>query len=107
MEDIINTKLIREVLNPKHPIEDISIYNDNIIIECKYGLVIDINIYELSHKCKEWAEINHGYILCSYKCGSVGNCQIMKLDKFFIASTEPEAIFKACQYILDNKDQKG
>jgi len=64
-----------------------------------------INIHELAHKCKEWAEINYGYILCSYQCGSVGNCQIMKLDKFFSAPTEEEAIFKACQWILENKDR--
>ena len=40
-----------------------------------------INIYELAHKCKEWALIR------------------------FLAESEPEAIFKACQWILD-KDSK-
>lgn len=75
-----------------------------------------INLYELALKCKEWAFCN-GYELrsgrdidvkeelcyfCEYK-------QERQLDyrngDFFIADTEPEAVFKACQWILNNKEK--
>lgn len=69
-----------------------------------------INIYELAHKCKEWAIKYSGWTLQSYtnERGS-GICRIkvgdgQEINKL-IASSEPEAIFKACQWILD-KDSK-
>lgn len=72
------------------------------------------NIYELAHKCKEWA-LNKGYII------EIGVHPTIKKDRsdrdyFYkittdrgqrfisnfveIIKTEPEAIFKACEYIL-------
>ena len=74
----------------------------------------DINIYELAHKCKEWA-LSKGYII------EVGVHPTIKKDRtdrdyFYIITTdrgqqlvpkfveiiktEPEAIFKACEWIL-------
>ena len=75
-----------------------------------------INIYEFAHKCKEWAYANKfklksgiyttnggenfgGYETNVYHCNKFGS-------KEFSADTEPEAIFKACQWILDNKEIK-
>ena len=74
-----------------------------------------INVYELAYKCKEWA-FDNGYELrsgrdidvkeelcyfCEYK-------QERQLDyangDYFLADTETESIFKACQWILDNKE---
>ena len=59
------------------------------------------NIYELAHKCKEWA-LTEGFIIYS----SCKSASIYKdLEYLYGASnepTEPEAIFKACQWILDN-----
>jgi len=71
---------------------------------------IDINIYELAHKCKEWALLNNNikiYSLLVKDGAKVNIHKVLKLgtiDKTFRANTEPEAIFKACQYILSNKD---
>ena len=69
-----------------------------------------INIYELAHKCKEWAIKYSGWTLQSYtnERGS-GVCRIkvgdgQEINKL-IASSEPEAIFKACEWIL-TKDSK-
>lgn len=69
-----------------------------------------INIYELAHKCKEWAIKYSGWTLQSYtnERGS-GICRIkvgdgQEINKL-IASSEPEAIFKACEWIL-TKDSK-
>ena len=74
----------------------------------------NINIYELAHKCKEWA-LSKGYYISliideddKTKCRYVLNLSWndgYEVD-FIIASepysTETEAIIKACEWILDN-----
>ena len=80
----------------------------------------------LSNKCKEWAEYN-GWFL--YPCRNFEStfkkfgCSIMKpyykAGKFswllstdgyderdYLADTEIQAVFNACQWILDNKGSK-
>lgn len=104
-----------------------------------------INIYELAHKCKEWAlcsevfdkEYHKGETnsdgLCTTRITSIKvNIKDLELDYLhcnfdskkyeaiiicttlggrydnsvsFKADTEHEAVFKACQWILDNKDK--
>ena len=81
-----------------------SVYEDRY--ECDI-LDNEINIYELAHKCKEWA------LKSSYQLHSAmrnGNLPIVVLideqdvlRHYFKADTEPEVIFKACQWILENK----
>ena len=75
-----------------------------------------INIYELAHKCKEWA-VNlspNKHAFSSYsRWGDLRNykknngfyyiCQHLVSGAQFEAETEPEAIFKACQWILDKE----
>ena len=74
-----------------------------------------INIYELAHKCKEWA-YSQGYILFSKirLNSSLASCYFDTMGKHdyedgyhndFRAETESEAIFKACEWIL-TKDSK-
>lgn len=71
-------------------------------------------IYHFSNKCKEWAE-NKGYIIFSKN----KECLIYSIEEvydvieclnqyedYFEADTECEAIFKACEWILDNKETK-
>lgn len=62
-----------------------------------------INIYELAHKCKEWAFKNNRELYSS----SRGHCYISNLNRNnpsniidHYAETEIEAIIKACEYIL-------
>ena len=73
-----------------------------------------INIYELAHKCKEWA-LSKGYILMSKPrtSSNFATCVFCKNGKCdyeddlwndFRAGTESEAIFKACEWILNQKD---
>lgn len=71
-----------------------------------------INIYELAHKCKEWAVIRQFYNVASLLDYTGHTCIIRQDPMTFIntelrfrAGTEPEAIFRACQWIL-NKDSK-
>jgi len=64
----------------------------------------------VANKCKEWALIrNRGLEIIIYQeavivrvtmLGVYGNGNIMHFEN---DKTEPEAIFKACQWILDNK----
>lgn len=85
-----------------------------------------INIYELAHKCKEWAFQQHKMqIGTTYLCdkekvyGKIG-CRLGHIsnntvnrkieltwnDRYYcikIFDTEQLAIFSACQWILDNK----
>ena len=64
-----------------------------------------INIHELAHKCKEWAlKQNHSLTSWAYKTDSAF-CEIGSREDddymFFEATTEVEAIFKACEWIME------
>ena len=64
----------------------------------------------LSNKCKEWAYNDKslcGYSieLKSYKSEfGYWLCELISEDITFSGDTEPEAIFAACQWILDNRN---
>jgi len=74
-----------------------------------YGL---INIHELAHKCKEWA-LKKGYWLSSWHENRKSFCYVDEFIKIpatcvtqtIDADTEPEAIFKACEWILEQRDK--
>ena len=73
------------------------------------------DIYHLAHKCKEWALSKGHYISLIIDEDDKTKCRyVLNLSwndgyevDFVIASepydTEPEAIFKACEYIMENK----
>ena len=58
--------------------------------------------HSLGNKCKQWA-FNRMFFLSSGFDTDGAFCLDRMNSKSFIAETEPEAIFKACQWILDNK----
>lgn len=69
-----------------------------------------INIYELAHKCKEWAIANNYGILSGFDWNKNPKADVAEINSLddsmeFIADTEPEAIFKACQWILENQSE--
>lgn len=119
---MISKELLSEVLNKKVIDDDIS----NIEIKDNTLTFIEdywdedegsgfyrnhtINIYELAHKCKEWIT-SKDYYLSTFIDFGVDNyfCKIKWFNseyiiqnKKFIADTEPEAVFKAAQWVLDN-----
>ena len=69
-----------------------------------------LNNHYLAHKCKEWAYKNNRQLFSGMTCeeyGTKGYCEIANLNRLnednecdFYAETEPEAIFKACEWIL-------
>ena len=64
-----------------------------------------INIYELAHKkCKEWALARHIRLWSIIDDNNSAICRIHSREKEeFYADSEPEAIFKACQWIYDKE----
>ncbi len=97
-------------------------WNDGVLIVWKEDGMSDINIYELAHKCKEWAN-SFGYDLYSHRFdanasysyldldikGIYRDCEVWRFSgnylEEFEGDTEAEAIFKACQWILDKKGE--
>ena len=74
-----------------------------------------INIYEFAYKCKEWANNlpSKRYQLYSGICPKSLNYSVCSIfsgaieqTEEIIANSELEAIFSACQWILDNKGIK-
>lgn len=67
------------------------------------------NIYKLAHKCKEWARTQGYDIFSGYNSNTghynayVYTCFTEEWEKWLASprsDTEPDAIFKACDYIL-------
>lgn len=115
---MISKELLSEVLGI--PLTDFK-YGNGLIAYTTYELPTfkykEINIYELAHKCKEWAsELEFEISSCSYKAIIEYNYRQEEDDdrrlfwKFdyetFTADAEPEAVFKACQWVLENKDKQ-
>lgn len=65
-----------------------------------------INIHELAHKCKQWT-FNNGYYLTIYNDAIdvvlQSNCKMVANITDGSFKYEPMLVFKACQWILDNK----
>lgn len=124
MENLISKELLSEVLfDGKYKLEIDEIVADGTIILVRDEEELEINefinIYELAHKCKEWA-LNQGYILESLinrSCVMGSNYEYFASVKIhketnsmvvhnIHENTEIEAVIKACQWILDNRQSK-
>lgn len=110
MNNVISKELLSEVLGN-------GIYThvslDNCVVSWNNAKEDEsINIYELANKCKEWAVVKQFYNIATL-LDYTGHTCIIRQDPItflntelrFRAGTEPDAIFKACQWILDNKEQ--
>ena len=98
---MISKKMLSEILNTD--IHTIQLIDDN---KLKYNFKYIINIYELAHKCKEWAleygfEINEGSDVSSvYRLSDSNglNCFSSSTpDKDF----DIERVFRNCEWILN------
>ena len=116
---MISKELLTAIRKDNYTVVDIDYFYE--IDDKKIGYLLDneqwyyINIYELAHKCKEWA-YSQGCVLFSKirLNSSLASCYFDAMGKHdyedgyhndFRAETEPEAIFKACEWIL-TKDSK-
>ncbi len=101
---MISEKLLSKIL--RAPIQEFKINNEGNIDFVFLGTYDEwkvINIHELAHMCKEWA-YNKGIAI-----DSCFQTAVIHLDKpiEIKASTEPEAIFQACEWILDKEKENG
>lgn len=115
---MISKELLNEVLG--YEASYIQMVGTKLCFSCHIKGGSNINIYELANKCKEWAmqtpyivdqlAINIDRICLPNKFKTRYWCvwllRYRKVSEEFYADTEPEAIFKACQWILDNKEDK-
>jgi hypothetical protein len=98
---MITKELLSEVLG-------FSIYHfwlDGDYIVWREDGMSEINIYELVHKCKEWANKNSYWATSGYDEKYYCLLKDMPDNQWFYGDTEAEAIFKACQWILDKKGE--
>lgn len=102
----ISKELLSEVLG--FDVVKIEIKDNILDFDCAFDAVVivkKINIYELAHKCKEWA-LNKNYILLSSIEIDCSYCDISFIinnkarHKLITGASEIEAIFKACEWIL-------
>jgi hypothetical protein len=106
---MISKELLSEALGYKiHYIHETLDYGDLIYeYESAHGYIqTDINIHELAHKCKEWAYENSYTVWSGLYCFAYVQKHYNEGEELFSckADTEPEAIFKACEWILENKE---
>ena len=110
----VSKELLNEVLNIEREIKHIDFIEkwNTFIYYVDGGAERTINIYELQHKCKEWARIK-SYLLYSYPVDVLTDryaCDVKDKRRTQImmqpADTEPEAVIKATQWVLDNKDKQ-
>ena len=106
---MITKELLTQVLGKKVDVvytEDSNGKKFTNFVRPRYGDFVDeINIYELAHKCKEWAKHNYEYTIDSGLHDS-WIAWFNGLELNFIANTEPEAIINACEYLLDIKNNR-
>lgn len=68
-----------------------------------------ISIYELAHKCKEWASKRKHALSSTYYPHNNCICDmdnVTRNSKRFEGDTEPEAIFLACEWIFKQNKMK-
>ena len=115
---MINIKLLSEIL--KKDVIKCSIMNKhtkcvNITYyphdDFNYTSITTENVYELANMCKEWAYQQEYEVASakdsknSYYCETycfLGGIYVPRV----VEKTEPEAIFKSCEFILENREIK-
>jgi len=99
---LLSKKLLSEVLEQQ--VEKIDKIGNDIIFTVPFCFgSARVNIYELAHKCKEWA-LNKGYELRTSVRGVVDFYSVKDdyefYDSTYFNTDETEAIFKACEQIF-------
>ncbi len=107
-------ELLSEVLKINNKVSWYFEIKDNTLFyDGDYNLNGSINIHELAHKCKEWAIGNNWRIDSSISIDLLGQAIVYHITERLIPSkwiynqdTEPDAIFKATSYIIEQLKQK-
>lgn len=116
MKNIISKELLSEVMDFVNPIDEVgnvNAFDNTFYVTFKNQCGKNINIYELAFRnCLDWAKIK-GFMI---QVNSLGTVQIFPMKSLnnsllwvddileFEKLEVYEKIFKACQWILDNKN---
>ena len=108
----VSKELFEEVFG--YPLFSVEVdeFNGDILVYEYASDRVRWNRYELSHRCKEWASRQNIH-LTSWTEHSLNKyyayCEEDWMDTSYKAGTEPEAILKACEWILketNNENEK-
>lgn len=108
MKEMISKELLSEVLGVK--IIDTVIHSNGLVTFITEDDSNCINIYELAHKCKEWAynqsNREKGYCIKIINYGKYSTGGLIGFPESYIDEElqEYEIVFKLCQWILDNRE---
>jgi len=111
---MISEKLLSEVMG--YEVKDFIVKDNLLKLDALYSLDMSnkhrilgyrksINIYELAHMCKKWASKSGWDIWSGVENANVHKKTSDDIYYSVCAKTEPEAIFKACEWIL-NRGEK-
>lgn len=107
MNNMLSKELLSNVLNCTVCYNVQNIQGPYITLDVVGKGTLKISIYELMYKCKKWAlpyrlksYINDKYTgICEVK---VGDTRV--LTKTISSHGEHDAVFQACQWVLNNKE---
>ena len=107
-------KISKELVSEVFKLNICEAYIENNILYFDMGLPLiqSINIYEFVHMCKEWA-FDKGYpfnVLYRYdywdRCELKYDVDLYNHRKSFCSDIEVEAIIKACNWILEELNER-
>ena len=105
----ISTELISSVLakETSHLTYDTIYVEDNFIIFSYDGeYQFEVNIYEFAFKCKKWARDKYDITISSSLYKNYAKSWNIDKDKSYTAKTEVEVIIEACNWILEELNEK-
>ena len=110
LEKIITKELLRKVL-PKETenlSEDFSFYidEDYIVFRDEGETLFDYNIYKFAFKCKKWARDKYDITISSSLYKNYAKSWNIDKDKSYTAKTEVEVIIEACNWIMEQSNEK-
>ena len=107
---MISKELLSDVFtHGENSIEAIELIGNELSVLYRIGGWEYHNIHELAHKCKEWALERVDMIRVYHHQDTVAVTVVKSPGNSYSSPgmsvlTETEAIFAACQWILDNKE---
>jgi len=113
LSEVLGVEVIEFEIKPKNNIKYIYNKKSKNPWSGKEFCNRSINIYELAHKCKEWASTQKDIIAIIINENNLGNSvsiEVSKtIDEYYMhygncSIIKPEHIFEYCQWILDNKE---
>ena len=101
----ISKELFEEVMKNKIFYSNDFHIDNNIISYVENDTWKDISINDFFFKCKEWAYKQCNEIISYTEGCEIYQTQLDEIVKEFYSDSEQQAVFDACQWILENKEK--